>query len=70
MCVAIQEMMDESRAEGCAEGLEKGRAEMIDGIIMILRRLGVSEEDVFGQLKAQFDLTDEEIEKHLHPAQA
>ena len=86
MCVAIQEMMDESRAEGVAEGVAKGRAEgvaegvakgvakgraeMIDGMIMILRRLGVSEEDVFGQLKAQFDLTDEEIEKHLKSTEA
>ena len=86
MCVAIQEMMDESlakgraegreegraegREEGRAKGREEGRAETIDIMVAVLRELGISEADILGQIKAKFGLSDEEITKYMKPTKA
>ena len=66
MCAAIQEMIDESRAEGIEKGIEKG----IYGLVRTLRRLQLSNEEIEEQIKFEYHLTDEQARQYLQPCEA
>ena len=72
MCLAIQEMREESRLQGRNEGRIEGRNEgrtegrtegEIIGAITFAKELGVSREDVKKSFMVKYKKTDEETEE-------
>lgn len=64
MCLAIQEMREESRLEGVKEGRNEGRNEgEIIGAITFAQELGVSREDVKKSFMVKYKKTNEETEE-------
>lgn len=68
MCLAIQEMREESRLEGVKEGRNEGRKEgrnegEIIGAITFAQELGVSREDVKKSFMIKYKKTNEETEE-------
>ncbi|MDE7432107.1 MAG: Rpn family recombination-promoting nuclease/putative transposase [Lachnospiraceae bacterium] len=60
MCLAVQEMREESRLEGRSEGRNEGE---IIGAITFAKELGVSGEDVKKSFMVKYKKTDEETEE-------
>ncbi|MDE6219187.1 MAG: Rpn family recombination-promoting nuclease/putative transposase [Lachnospiraceae bacterium] len=64
MCLAIQEMREESRLEGRKEGRNEGRNEgEIIGAITFAKELGVSREDVKKSFMVKYQKNEEETEE-------
>ena len=65
MCIAIEEMMEDSKAEGKAEGKAEERAENMRGTIQILRSMDLPHEEIVFKIKSQFHLTDDEVAQYI-----
>ena len=73
MCLAIQEMVEESRAEGRAEGRAAGRAEgraeeradSVRAVVGMLRSMNLAEGEIAERIQSAFTLTEEEIKKFM-----
>ena len=82
MCTAIQEMMDESRAEGVRFGIEQGIGQGIEqgieqgiqkgiyGLIRTLHRLQFSNDQIEKELRFEYHLTEEQAKQYLQTCDA
>ncbi len=64
MCAAIEEMRFDAKAEGMAEGMEKG----ILGAIEICRDLGLDNHDILVRITHKFPITQDEAQQYLNMA--
>ena len=78
MCTAIQEMIDESRAEGVRFGIEQGIEQGIGqgiqkgiyGLIRTLHRLQFSNDQIEKELRFEYHLSEEQAKQYLQTCDA